>query len=202
MNEIYQIYMKEIPVDRDRKPVGNISGIVKNYGNKLLGFIRGKVKSSEDAEDILQDVWYQLSNTINLDEIESISGWLYRVAKNKVIDKYRKKPTDYMEDFIFEDANGNVSVKDILLSEFTDPAQEELKNLFWDALMQALDELPENQRYVFVKNELEEKTLQEIAAETNENIKTIISRKGYAVKHLRKRLQELYNEFIKDGYEL
>lgn len=195
MNEIYRIYMKEIPVDRDRKPVGNISGIVKNYGNKLLSFIRGKVKSSEDAEDILQDVWYQLSNTINLDEIESMSGWLYRVAKNKVIDKYRKKPTDYLEDFIFEDANGNVSIKDILLSEFMDPAQEELKNLFWDALMHALDELPENQRYVFVQNELEEKTLQKIAAETNENIKTIISRKGYAVKHLRKRLQELYNEF-------
>ncbi len=199
MNETYQIYMKEIPVERDRQPMGNITGIVKNYGNKLLSFIRGKVKSSEDAEDILQEVWYQLSNTINLEEIESMSGWLYRVAKNKVIDKYRKKPTDYLEDFIFEDENGNVSVKDILLSDFTDPAQQELKELFWDTLMSALDELPAAQRYVFVQNELEDKTLQEIATETGESIKTIISRKGYAVKHLRNRLKELYNEFIYNG---
>ena len=199
MNETYQIYMKEIPVERDRQPMGNITGIVKNYGNKLLSFIRGKVKSSEDAEDILQEVWYQLSNTINLEEIESMSGWLYRVAKNKVIDKYRKKPTDYLEDFIFEDENGNVSVKDILLSDFSDPAQQELKELFWDTLMSALDELPAAQRYVFVQNELEDKTLQEIATETGESIKTIISRKGYAVKHLRNRLKELYNEFIYNG---
>ncbi len=191
--------MKEIPVERDRQPLGNITGIVKNYGNKLLSFIRGKVKSSEDAEDILQEVWYQLSNTINLDEIESMSGWLYRVAKNKVIDKYRKKPTDYLEDFIFEDENGNVSVKDILLSDFSDPAQQQLKELFWDTLMSALDELPAAQRYVFVQNELEDKTLQEIATETGESIKAIISRKGYAVKHLRNRLKELYNEFIYNG---
>ena len=195
MNEIYQTYMKEMPGETNRKTVGNITGIVKNYSNKLLRFIRGKVKSSEDAEDILQDVWFQLSNTVNLDEIESMSGWLYRVAKNKVIDKYRKKPTDYLEDFIFEDDKGNFSVKDLMLSDFSDPAQEELKELFWDTLMTALDELPEPQRYVFVQNELEDKTLQEIAVETKENFKTIISRKGYAVKHLRRRLQELYDEF-------
>ena len=195
MDEIYQIYMKETPGETSRKTVGNITGIVKNYSNRLLRFIRGKVKSSEDAEDILQDVWFQLSNTVNLDEIESMSGWLYRVAKNKVIDKYRKKPTDYLEDFIFEDDKGNFSVKDLMLSDFSDPAQEELKELFWDTLMTALDELPEPQRYVFVQNELEDKTLQEIAVETKENFKTIISRKGYAVKHLRRRLQELYDEF-------
>ena len=192
---MYQIFMKENTGETNRKTVGNVTTIVKNYGNKLLSFIRGKVKSSEDAEDILQEVWYQLSNTLNLDEIESMSGWLYRVAKNKVIDKYRKKPTDYLEEHIFEDEQGNTLIKDILLADFNDPAQEELKEMFWATLMNALDELPENQRYVFVQNELEDKTLQEIATETNENIKTIISRKGYAVKHLRKRLQELYTEF-------
>ena len=187
--------MKENTGNINRQSVGNIPTIVKNYGNNLLRFIRGKVKTSDDAEDILQDVWFQLSNTLNLDEIESMSGWLYRVAKNKVIDKYRKKPTDYLEDYIFEDEQGNTHIKDILLSDFEDPAQEELKELFWETLMASLDELPENQRYVFVQNELEDKTLQEIATLTDENIKTIISRKGYAVKHLRKRLEELYTEF-------
>ncbi len=187
--------MKENTGNVSRQSGGIITDIVKKYSNNLLRFVRGKVKTADDAEDILQDVWYQLSNTLNLDEIESMSGWLYRVAKNKVIDRYRKKPTNYLEDFIFEDEQGNTHIKDILLTDFKDPAQEELKELFWDTLMAALEELPENQRYVFVQNELEDKTLQEIATETNESIKTIISRKGYAVKHLRKRLQELYSEF-------
>ncbi len=169
---------------------------VKSYGKRLFGFIRKKVKSDEDAEDILQDVWYQLSNVVNLDEIEQVSGWLFRVARNKITDSYRKKSTDLLEDLGYEDEDGEWNLKEILLADTTNPETEQLREVFWEELFTALDELPENQRQVFVWNELEDMTLQEIADRTGENLKTIISRKGYAVKHLRKRLESLYNEFL------
>ena len=152
--------------------------------------------TDEDAEDILQDIWYQFSNVSEIETIESISGWLYRVAKNKITDRFRKKKTEYLEDFTFTSEDGEVNFKDILLAETTTPEDAFFKKMFWEELMLALEELPEKQRDVFVQNELEDRTLQEIADETGENLKTIISRKGYAVKHLRSRLTVLYNDFI------
>jgi RNA polymerase sigma factor (sigma-70 family) len=172
----------------------NITTAVEQYSNRLLSFIRGRVNSDEDAEDILQDVWYQLSNLVNIDEIESISAWLYRVARNKTTDKYRKKSTSHLEDLSFTTEDGDVDFNDILLADNDDPEFGFFKELFWEELFASLDELPENQRRVFIWNELEDMTLQQIADKTNENLKTIISRKGYAVKHLRKKLQALYNE--------
>ena len=171
-----------------------ISTTVQEHGSRLFGFIRGRVNTDEDAEDILQDVWFQLSNLVNIDNIESISGWLYRVARNKITDKYRKKKNDHLEDLSFTTDDGDIDFKEILLADNDDPEFGFFKELFWEELFASLDELPENQRQVFIWNELEELTLQEIADKTNENLKTIISRKGYAVKHLRKRLQSLYNE--------
>ena len=169
---------------------------VKSYGKRLFGFIRNKVKSDEDAEDILQDVWYQLSNVVNLDEIEQVSGWLFRVARNKITDSYRKKSTESIEDLGYEDEDGEWNLKEILLADTTNHETEQLREMFWEELFIALDELPENQRQVFIWNELEDMTLQEIADKTGENLKTIISRKGYAVKLLRKRLESLNNEFL------
>jgi len=174
----------------------NIIQTVNRYGTQLLGFIRSKVATDEDAEDVLQDVWYQLSNIEELEEIESMSGWLYRVAKNKITDRFRKKKSEYLEDYSFESEDGELNVKEILLADPQTPEDEYVKRLFWEELMQALDELPEKQRSVFIKNELEDKTLQEIADETGENIKTIISRKGYAVARLKDRLDDLYNDFL------
>ena len=175
----------------------NITSVVKDYGRKLFGFIRGKVRSDEDAEDILQDVWFQFSNMTNLDEVESISGWLHQVARNKVTDRYRKKTTDSLEDFEYTDDEGELHIREILSMDVADNADMAMfKEVFWEELMKALDELPENQRFVFVQNELEDKTLQEIADETGENLKTIISRKGYAIKHLRSRLNYLYQEIL------
>lgn len=174
----------------------NIVSTIKQYGKRLFGFIRGKVNTDEDAEDILQDVWYQLSNAVNIGEIEQMSGWLHQVARNKITDKYRKKTPELLDDFGYEDEDGEFNFKDILLADAGNPETEYLRDFFWQQLFTALDELPQNQREVFVWNELEDKTLQEIATATGENIKTIISRKGYAVKHLRKRLQTLYNEFL------
>ena len=149
------------------------------------------------SEDILQDVWYQYSGLDDVAEIENVSGWLYQVAKNKVIDLYRKKKTDSIEDYSFENDEGEINFKEILLIDDSEnPELQMLKDLFWEELMNALDELPENQRQVFVLNEFEDLTLQEIADKYNENLKTIISRKGYAVKHLRKKLNYLYAELI------
>jgi RNA polymerase sigma factor (sigma-70 family) len=175
----------------------NIATVVKDYGRKLFGFIRGKVDSEEEAEDILQDVWYQLSKLTNLDDIRSMSGWLHEVARNRLTDGYRKKKTTLLEDFLYEDEEGEISFGEILaIASDDDPEFAIFRETFWEALMEALQELPEEQRSVFVLNELEDKTLQEIADEQSENLKTIISRKGYAIKHLRYRLRPLYNELL------
>jgi RNA polymerase sigma factor (sigma-70 family) len=172
----------------------NISATFKDYGKRLWKFVRNKVSTNEDAEDILQDVWYQFSSLSSIDELENISGWLYKTARNRVTDSYRKKRTDSLEDYLYEGEEGEINFREILLMNDDDPALGLFKELFWEALVNALEELPENQKQVFILNELEDVTLQEIADKTGENLKTIISRKGYAVKHLRRRLAYLYNE--------
>lgn len=173
-----------------------IGAWVKDYGKRLFGFIRGRVNSDEEASDILQDVWYQLSSVVNLDEIEQVGSWLFRVARNKITDDYRKKQVRTTDNLDILNEEGDFELREILLADSSNPESAELRDLFWAELFNALDELPEKQRQVFVWNELEDLTLQEIADKTGENLKTIISRKGYAVKHLRSRLEELYNEFI------
>ncbi len=180
------------------KAGNNIVDTIKEYGKRLFGFIRGKVNTDEDAEDVLQDVWYQLSNVVNLDEIEQMSGWLHQVARNKITDRQRRKKPELLDDFDTEDEEGNsFGIKEILLADDTsNPETRYLREIFWKELFAALDELPEAQRQVFVLNELEDMTLQEIADKTGQNLKTIISRKGYAVKHLRQRLQSLYTELL------
>ena len=173
----------------------SITNTIQQFGKKLFGFVRGKVKSNEDAEDILQEVWYQLTNIGNLAELENVGAWLYQVARNKVTDKFRKKTTSSIEDYTFEDEDGAFNFKDILLiDDNNNPELSYFKELFWKEMMLALDELPESQKEVFILNEIEDFTLQEIADQKAENIKTIISRKSYAVKHLRKKLNYLYQE--------
>lgn len=177
-----------------KKP--NIIQTVTSYSKQLLGFIRQRVNTDEDAEDILQDVWFQLSSVPEIEAIEQIGSWLYRVARNRIIDKYRKQKPDSLEDYGYEDEDGEFYFKDILLADDGTPETVYMKELFWEQLGIALEELPENQRQVFVWNELEDQTFQEIADRTGENIKTLISRKRYAVRHLRERLETLYQEFV------
>jgi RNA polymerase sigma factor (sigma-70 family) len=177
-------------------PRQKIIETVKAYSKRLFAFIRAKVKSDEDAEDILQDVWFQLSHSVKPDEIEQMSGWLFHVARNKIIDKHRKKTTASLEDHVYENEDGEFCLRDILLTDGNNPETEYLKEVFWQELFAALEELPVNQREVFIWNELEDMTLQEIANRTGENLKTIISRKGYAVKHLREKLESLYLELL------
>lgn len=175
-------------------PANTVTDSVKEYGKRLFAFIRGKVRSDEDAEDILQDVWYQFSNTSDI--IDQAGAWLYRVARNRIIDRYRKKQLESLEDYTGNDEELDHSFKEILLADSNNPEIEYLKNLFWDQLYKGLEELPPAQRDIFIRNELDGETFASIASETGENIKTLISRKGYAVKHLRNRLQDLYDDFM------
>ncbi|MEN0006841.1 MAG: sigma-70 family RNA polymerase sigma factor, partial [Bacteroidota bacterium] len=162
-----------------------IQGTVRNYSQRLFRFIRERVPTNADAEDVLQDVWYQFSKVVDLDSIEQVSGWLFRVARNRVTDNYRKKRPESLEDLTYEDADGERFLDEALLVDANTPEDEVLREVFWEALFEALDELPEAQREVFVKNELEDQTFQEIADATGTNIKTLISRKRYAIQHLR-----------------
>lgn len=166
------------------------------YGKSLLGFIRRRVKNDADAEDILQDVWYQFSAVINSEPIEQTGAWLYRVARNKILDKHKKKSEMLLDDLISaeEDDDDSPDFKAILMTEATTPETEYLRNLFWEQLFFALDELPEEQRQVFIWHELDDKPFKEIAEHTGENVQTLVSRKRYAVVHLRKRLKQLYEE--------
>lgn len=171
-----------------------ISHTVNKYGEKLMAFIKPKVKSTEDAEDILQEVWFQLSNLTNIADIVNISNWLFSVTRNKITDNYRKKKTNHLEDYLYEDDDSETFIKDFLLMDANSTELKLFQDDIWDALMHALEELPDNQRMVFVENEFNNKKLQQIADEQGMSIKTIISRKTYAVKHLRLKLKRLYQD--------
>jgi RNA polymerase sigma factor (sigma-70 family) len=178
-------------------PGKNISSVISQFGQRLLGFIRKRVNNEADAEDILQDVWYQLTATVDTEPIERVGSWLFTVARNKITDRYRKKKPELLEDIItVEDEEGNISFKDILLDNSNNPETEYLRSLFWETLNESLQELPEDQRNVFVWNELEDIPFKEIAERTGEKVNTLISRKRYAVLFLRERLQILYSEII------
>lgn len=177
----------------------HISEIIKDYGGRLRGFIRKRVNSAEDAEDILQDVFYKLAEADQmLKPIEQISAWLFTVARNRIIDLYRKNKPESMSAFSTdkEEEDFVTEIGDLLYDTEGTPETEYLKSLVWTELEKALDELPQEQRMVFELNELEGMPFKEIAKITGETENTLLSRKRYAVLHLRKRLQTLYNELI------
>jgi len=165
---------------------------------RLLAFIRKRVPEKTDAEDILQDVFYQLAETFNvLEPIEQVSAWLFRVARNKIIDRYRKKKPESLEQYL----NAGEDEESWNLSKLIFDPQDGPENTYtrtrvWDTLAEALDELPVEQREVFVWHELEGKSFKEISDETGVAVNTLLSRKRYAVLHLRKRLESLYNEIL------
>lgn len=173
----------------------SITKAIQQFGKNLLGFVRGRVRTTEDAEDIVQDVWYQLSKLNNIAELENVSAWLYEVARNKITDKSRKKTNLPLEDYVYENDDGDFNFKEILLlDDSNNPELGLFKEMFWKEFQQAIEELPPNQKEVYLLNEMEDMTLQEIADQKGEKLKTIISRKGYAVKHLRNKLNYLYKE--------
>ena len=167
---------------------------VQEYGKRLFAFIRSRVQSHEDAEDILQDVWYYFSAAMDLEPISQISAWLYRASRNRIIDKQRKHEPQLIDNLAYENEDGEFYNPGSLLSDENTPESELEQQYIMEQMLEALQELPDKQRDVFIWNELEDFTLQQIADKTGDNIKTIISRKRYAVAHLRNRLENLYKE--------
>lgn len=178
--------------DRQKR---NISQVINEYSKRLFGFIRKRVSSEADAEDILQDVFYQFIG--NTQPIEQLTAWLFTVARNKITDRQRKKKNELIEDlFAGTDEEEKLNWAELFFEEGQTPETEYLRSLFWETLNNALQELPEEQRYAFVMNELEDVSFKELAAQTGESISTLISRKRYAVLHLRERLQSFKNELL------
>lgn len=167
--------------------------------DRLLSFIRNRVSTSEEAEDILQDVFYQfVAGFDTIESLDRVTSWLFSVARNKIIDRYRRegnrpRRADF-DAYTSADEESPLTLQEILPDLGTSPEDQHFKEVIWDAIMEALDDLPEEQREIFVQNEMEERGFREIAEETGVSINTLLSRKRYAVLALRKRLQRLYDE--------
>jgi RNA polymerase sigma factor (sigma-70 family) len=174
----------------------NISNTIQSISKRLFGFIRQRVASAEDAEDILQDVFYQFAG--NTEPVEQTTSWLYRVARNKIIDNYRKHKLPLADDVLGKGGteDDGFDWREMMLPSGSTPETEYLRNIFWEELKLALDELPAAQRDVFIQNEIEEIPFKDIAEKTGENVATLISRKRYAVLHLRNRLSVLRDELL------
>ncbi|WP_028297784.1 RNA polymerase sigma factor [Olivibacter sitiensis] len=168
---------------------------IQHYGKELLGFIRKRVRSDADAEDILQDVWYQLSAVVNAQPVEQMGAWLYKVARNKIIDKHRKKTETVWEPKKMG-SEEDLEIEDLYLISNNTPETAYESNEVWKQLFLALEELPPKQRDVFVWHELDQIPFAQIADITGEPVGKLISRKRYAVLHLRKRLKLLYSEIV------
>src|SRR3989454_8977935 len=176
-----------------------ISEVVKREQFRLRNFIRRRVPDPRDAEDILQDVFYELVEANRLlMPIEHVTGWLFRVARNRITDLFRKKRPETFSDASVEDEDGELlHVEDLLPSPDAGPEALYVRNLLLDELELALDELPDEQREVFLAHELKGRSFKELSAESGVNVNTLLSRKRYAVLHLREQLQGIYDEFAK-----
>jgi RNA polymerase sigma factor (sigma-70 family) len=177
-----------------------ISEVVQREQSRLRNFIRRRVPDPSDAEDIVQDVFYKLVEANRLlMPIEHVTGWLFQVARNRITDLFRKKKPDLFSDAAVEDEDGELlQIEDLLPSPDAGPEALYVRNVLLDELELALDELPDEQREVFIAHELEGRSFKEIAEETGVNVNTLLSRKRYAVLHLRERLQSIYDEFTKE----
>ena len=169
---------------------------------RLLQFIRKRIPRPEDAEDIAQDVFHELTEMYRLMKpIEQMTSWLFTVARNKITDRFRKKKPALLED-VFSFKGGDSDGEGYLIDELLPAANvlpadaEMMRETIMEALMEALDELPLEQREVFIEHELEDKSFKEIAEKTGVTINTLLSRKRYAVLHLRGRLKNLYNDLL------
>ncbi len=178
-----------------------IARTVKKERNRLFNFIRSRVKSTLDAEDILQDVFYQLvrvSDDVNT--IEKISSWLFKVARNKITDSYRKKSSLNFSDMNYspDEEEGSIQFEDFIPDLNDLPDAVLTREMVWEILEEGLSEIPEEQREVFTMHEFDGLSFKEIAEVTGEQVNTLISRKRYAILYLREKLNELYNEIINE----
>jgi RNA polymerase sigma factor (sigma-70 family) len=169
--------------------------------DKLLGFIRSRVSTVEEAEDILQDVFYQfIAGFQTIESLDRVTSWLYSVARNKIIDRYRRdasrpQRTDF-ELLAGIDDDAPLTLQEILPDLDNTPEATLLREAIWDEITDALAELPADQREIFILNEIEEQSFRDIAEKTGVSINTLLSRKRYAIMALRKRLQSFYDDLI------
>jgi RNA polymerase sigma factor (sigma-70 family) len=176
-----------------------ISEVVVEQRSRLRNFIRRRVPDPSDAEDIVQEVFYELVEANRLlMPIEHVTGWLFRVARNRITDLFRKKKPETFSGAAVEDEAGELrQLEDLLPSPDAGPEALYFRNVLLDELEFALSELPREQREVFVAHELEGRSFKELSAESGVSVNTLLSRKRYAVLHLRERLQSIHDEFMK-----
>src|SRR6267142_2688592 len=181
--------------DQDQR----ISQVVDRERYRLLNFIRRRVPDPRDAEDILQDVFYELVEANRLlMPIDHVTGWLFRVARNRITDLFRKKrPARFSDIAVADEDDELLRLEDLLPSPDAGPEVLYARNVLLDELELAVEELPKEQREVFVAHELEGRSFKEMAARTGVSVNTLLSRKRYAVLYLRQRLQSIYDEFTK-----
>ncbi|HXC87572.1 MAG TPA: RNA polymerase sigma factor [Candidatus Cybelea sp.] len=177
-----------------------ISEVVAEQRSRLRNFIRRRVPDPSDAEDIVQEVFYELVEANRLlMPIDHVTGWLFRVARNRITDLFRKKKPETFSGAAAEDEDGELlRIEDLLPSPDAGPEALYFRGVLLDELEFALGELPDEQREVFVAHELEGRSFKELSAETGVGINTLLSRKRYAVLHLRERLQSIYDDFEKN----
>jgi len=182
-------------IEQDRQ----ISEIVAEQRSRLRNFIRRRVPDPSEAEDIVQEVFYELVEANRLlMPIEHVTGWLFRVARNRITDLFRKKKPEIFSDAAVHDEDGELlRIEDLLPSPDAGPEALYFRNVLLDELELALDELPDEQREVFVAHELEGRSFKELSAASGVSVNTLLSRKRYAVLHLRERLQSIHDEFAK-----
>jgi len=182
-------------IEQDRQ----ISEIVAEERSRLRNFIRRRVPDPADAEDIVQEVFYELVEANRLlMPIEHVTGWLFRVARNRITDLFRKKKPEPFSDAAVADEDGDLlRIEDLLPSPDAGPEALYFRNVLLDELELALDELPDEQREVFVAHELEGRSFKELSSASGVSVNTLLSRKRYAVLHLRERLQSIHDEFAK-----
>lgn len=179
-----------------------ISEIIASSGGRLRNFIRRRVRNEADAEDLLQEVFFEVIAAYRLTEpVEQWSAWMFRVARNRIIDFFRKRKYREMsgEAQTGTDDAGRRMLEEVLPSASAGPAEAYARNVLLEAIEDALEELPEDQREVFVAHEVSGHSFKEIAARTGVNVNTLLSRKHYAVVYLRRRLADVYKEFVKSG---
>ena len=178
-----------------------ISEAIDRDKTRLRNFIRRRVADPSDAEDILQEVFYELVETYRLMKpIEQVGAWLFRVARNRITDLFRKrKPEASTNDPVAEEEGEFLTLEDLLPSRDAGPEAAYARTVLLAELEDALEELPEEQRDVFLAHEIEGRSFKDLAVETGLSVNTLLSRKHYAVIHLRERLREVYDEFTKSG---
>jgi RNA polymerase sigma factor (sigma-70 family) len=187
--------LERMALEQDQR----ISEVVKREQSRLRNFIRRRVPDPLDAEDILQDVFYRLVEANRLlMPIEHVTGWLFRVARNRITDLFRKKEPENFSEIELADEGGELlQFENLLPSSDAGPEALFARGVLLDEVELAVDELPEEQREVFVAHEFDGRSFKELSAQTGVSVNTLLSRKRYAVRHLRARLQRVYDEFTK-----